>query len=110
VLKALAKIVNENTDQNVNSFVLQYMTRPMLKIVIKKDNVVTYSRTFGYTEAIDYVKAAYPISEQDLFAAYSKAGNMKNLEHKFVLLKASNFERIERDVDIEEGRRNKRRK
>jgi len=106
VLKALAKIVNDNTDQSFNAFILQYITRPMLKITIKKDDVVTFSRAFGYTEAIDYVKASYPITEQDLFNAYSKAGNMKNLEHKFVLLKACDFS--DRIPEAERARGNKR--
>lgn len=31
------------------------------------------------------------IRDQDLAEAYSKAGNMKNLEHKFVVLKNPSF-------------------
>lgn len=109
VLKALAKIVNENTTADCTAFVLQYMPRPMLKILIREGETRTFARTFGYTEAIEHVKAAYPINDQDLFQAYSKAGNMKNLEHKFVLLKESRFVREAANED-DGGRRNKRQK
>jgi len=108
VMKALAKIINSNTTAEVNSFVLQYMPKPMLKIAIKKSETVTYTRVYSYTDSIEYVRqAGYPIHDQDLIEAYSKAGNMKNLEHKFVLLKSSNFAR-EYLSDGDDGRRNKR--
>jgi len=108
VLKALAKIVDGNTDASCSAFVLQYMPRPMLKVVIRKGETQTYARTYGFTEAIEFVRASYPINDQDLFQAYSKAGNMKNLEHKFVVLKESRFAREIPDEDDYDGGRNKR--
>lgn len=107
VLRALAKIVNAHTTEECNAFVLQFVPRPMLKIIIKKSEQVSYSRVFGYTEAIAHVQELYPINDQDLIEAYNKAGNMRNLEHKFVLLKESNF--VREDVsENEESRRSKR--
>jgi len=90
VLKALAKIVSSNTSSEVSAFVMQYSPRPLLKVVIKKGES-NYARVYGYTEAIEYVRDNWIISDQDLFEAYNKAGNMKRLEQKFVLLKSSTF-------------------
>jgi len=109
VMRALAKILTSNSTQEVSAFVLQYMPRPMMKVVIKKSERDIYSRVYGYTEAIEHVKALYPIHDQDLVEAYSKAGNMKDLEHKFVILKNAAFG-SQRDNDEDDRRGNKRKK
>lgn len=92
VMKALAKVLTSNTTGNLAAYVLQFSTRPMLKVTIKQDPDTEYSRVYGYTEAIDFVKnSGYVVSDQDLFQAYQKAGNMKNLEHRFAILKDNLF-------------------
>jgi len=90
VLKALARIVASNTTSDVSAYVMQYSPRPLLKVVIKKGDS-NFARVYGYTEAIEYVKERWTVSDQDLFEAYNKAGNMKRLEQKFVILKSATF-------------------
>jgi len=108
VLKALAKIVSSNTTSEVSAYVLQYSPRPMLKVAIKKGENATFARVYGYTEAIEYVKGNWQVSDQDLFEAYNKAGNMTRLEQKFVLLRSPSFD--SRPMDDSEQKRKKLRK
>jgi len=91
VLKAFAKVISANTNKKVSAYVLQFSARPMLKVIIKKDATTDYTRVLGYTEAIEFVKENYDVGDQDLFQAYNKAGNMKRLEQKFVVLKSATF-------------------
>jgi len=98
VLKALAKIVSSNTTRDVTAYVMQYSPRPLLKVVIKKGES-NFARVYGYTEAIEYVKENWTISDQDLFEAYNKAGNMKRLEQKFVILKSATFNQGQADTE-----------
>jgi len=107
VLKALAKIVASNTTSDVSAYVMQFSPRPLLKVVIKRGDS-NFARVYGYTEAIEYVKENWSISDQDLFEAYNKAGNMKRLEQKFGLLKSSTFN--QGPSDDNEQRRKKIRK
>ena len=87
ILKGLAKIVNDNTENEVNAYCLEFQPQPMLKIVINVDTNKQTSRTYGFTEAIDHVAEHFYINDHDLTEAYTLAGNMKHLEQRFVVLK-----------------------
>ena len=87
ILKGLAKIVNDNTENAVNAFCLEFQTQPMLKISIDIGENRTTSRTYGLTEAIEHVSEHFFIRDQDLLDAYTVAGNMKHLEQRFVVLR-----------------------
>jgi len=92
ILKALARIIKNNSTSD--AFVLQHLTRPLLKVVSKERGNET-SRAFGYTEAISYTLAEFPdkVSDQDMAEAYSKAGNKygPEISHYFVLLKGRGY-------------------
>ena len=88
ILHALAKVVKSNSQKNVDAYVLQHLTRPLLKVTItipKKE--VTTSRTYGFAEAVEFVSCRYKIQDRDLIDAYKAAGNMKNLEQLFMVLR-----------------------
>ena len=87
ILKGLAKIVNNNTENAVNAYCLEFQTQPMLKISIDIGVNKKTSRTYGLTEAIEHVSENFYIHDQDLIEAYTLAGNMKHLEQKFVVLR-----------------------
>ena len=87
ILKGLAKIVNDNTENAVNAFCLEFQTQPMLKISIDIGENRTTSHTYGLTEAIKHVSEHFFIRDQDLLDAYTVAGNMKHLEQRFVVLR-----------------------
>ena len=87
ILKGLAKIVNDNTEKEVQAYCLEFQTQPMLKIAIEVGPNKTTSRTYGLTEAIEHVSEHFYIRDQDLIEAYTLAGNMKYLEQKFVVLR-----------------------
>jgi len=88
VLKAIAKNLNSNTNAEADAFVIPHIPRPLLKVnIVRGTNDIT-SRVYGYTEAIEFHRSCgYTLHDQELIEAYSIAGNMKNLEHKFVILK-----------------------
>ena len=87
ILKGLAKIVNNNTENAVNAYCLEFQTQPMLKITIDIGENRQTSRTYGLTEAIEHVSEHFVIRDQDLIDAYTVAGNMKQLEQRFVVLR-----------------------
>ena len=67
ILRALAKVVKSNSQKNVDAYVLQHLTRPLLKVTItipKKE--VTTSRTYGFAEAVEFVSCRYRIQDRDL--------------------------------------------
>ena len=70
--------------------------RPLLKVTIaipKKE--MSTSRTYGFAEAVEFVSNRHKIQEHDLINAYKAAGNMKNLEQMFMVLRnpGSDFDR-----------------
>ena len=89
ILKGLAKIVNDNTEPAVAAYCLEFQTQPMLKIVIEIGENKFTSRSYGFTEAIEHVSENFRIMDRNLVEAYTLAGNMKQLEQKFVVLKTS---------------------
>ena len=96
ILRALAKIVTSNSQKNVDAYVLQHLVRPLLKVTItipKKE--MSTSRTYGFAEAVEFVSNRHKIKECDLIDAYKAAGNMKNLQQLFMILRnpGSDFDR-----------------
>ena len=87
ILKSLAKIIDDNTEKEVSAYCLEYQTQPMLKVVIEIGKDKKTTRTYGFTEAIEHVEKNFRIRDQDLMEAYTLAGNIKQLEQKFVVLK-----------------------
>jgi len=88
VLTAIAKCIKANS--NKDAFVIQHLPRPLLKVIDRSGSAES-ARAFGYTEAIAYLLAEHrgKLQDQDLAAAYSKAGNKYGPEitHYFVVLK-----------------------
>ena len=89
ILRGLAKIVGDNTEQNVKAYCMEYQTQPLLKIVIELDANRKTTRTFGFTEAIEHVAEHFGIQDHDLVDAYTLAGNTRQIEQKFVVLRSS---------------------
>jgi len=93
ILKALAKVIKNNSRRQ--AFVLQHLTRPLLKVIEDGGSQEEKSRAFGFTEAISHVLAEYPgkLADQDLAEAYSKAGNKygPEISHYFVVLKGRGY-------------------
>ena len=89
ILRGLAKIVGDNTKQNVKAYCMEYQTQPLLKIVIELDANRKTTRTFGFTEAIEHVAEHFGIQDHDLVDAYTLAGNTRQIEQKFVVLRSS---------------------
>ena len=59
----------------------------MLKIIIEIGKDKKTTRTYGFMETIEYVEQNFSIRDQDLVEAFMLAGNTKQLEQKFVVLK-----------------------
>ena len=59
----------------------------MLKISIDIGENKKTSQTYGLTEAIEHVAEYFYTRDQDMMEAYTLAGNMKQLEQKFVVLR-----------------------
>lgn len=89
VLKALAKKLRE-TKQTMDAYVLQHLPKPLMRVILSKGDPKSMTRTYSYTEAIQYVtrKLGLVLSNKDLEEAYKVAGSLPNLEHKFVLLRS----------------------
>ena len=73
----------------ITAYCLEFQTQPMLKIVIEIGENKFTSRSYGFTEAIEHVSENFRIMDRNLVEAYTLAGNMKQLEQKFVVLKTS---------------------
>lgn len=90
IMKALAKWVVENSS-NTEAYVLQFLARPLLKMTIKNEDESRFVRSFGFTEAVQFLteeKNCILRDHPDLAEAYRVAGSMKDLEHKFIVLKS----------------------
>lgn len=90
IMKALAKWVVENSS-NTEAYVLQFLARPLLKMSIKKEDGSMFVRSFGFAEAVQFLveeKNCVLRDHPDLDDAYKVAGSMKDLEHRFILLKS----------------------
>ena len=83
ILKGLAKIVNDNTEREVNC--LEFQTQPILKISIGENKKTSW--TYGLTEAIEHVTEYFYITDQNMMESYTLAGNMKHFEQRFVVLR-----------------------
>ena len=59
----------------------------MLKTIIEIGKDKKTTRTYGFIETIEYVEQNFSIRDQDLVEAFMLAGNTKQLEQKFVVLK-----------------------
>ena len=73
---------------------MEYLTQPLLKVVVEIDDNRKTSRTYGYTGAIEHVAELFGIHDQNLVKAYMLAGNTKQMEQKFVVLRSHSNRRI----------------
>ena len=73
---------------------MEYLIQPLLKVVVEIDDNRKTSCTYGYTEAIEHVAEHFGIHDQDLVKAYMLAGNTKQMEQKFVVLRSHSNRRI----------------
>lgn len=87
VMKALAKVVNRNSDRAMEAYVLPFLARPLLKLAYNRPDGEKNIRSYGYTEAISAVTSMHDISDQDLHQAYKIAGSLPDLEQKFLILR-----------------------
>ena len=68
---------------------MEYQTQPLLKIVVELDANRKTSHTFGFTEAIKHIAEHFGIKDHDLVDAYTLAGNTRQMEQKFVVLRST---------------------
>lgn len=87
VLKALAKVVNQNSNRAMEAYVLPFLARPLLKLAYNRPDGDKNTRSYGFTEAISAVTSMYDVADQDLHLAYKIAGSMPDLEQKFLILR-----------------------
>lgn len=87
VLKALAKVVNKNTNNDMEAYVLPFLARPLLKLNHTRADGNKHIRSCGYTEAVTTVTGMFDITDQELHQAYKIAGSMPDLEQKFLILR-----------------------
>ena len=90
ILQAFAKEI-KNTKENTDSWVIQHVARPVLKIetTMKDDSKSIYS--YGFVQAVAYMKKELPYSNlkgQELYDAYAIAGTRfgPEISHHFIVL------------------------
>ena len=54
---------------------MEYLTQPLLTVVVEIDDNRKTSRTYGYTGAIEHVAELFGIHDQNLVKAYMLAEN-----------------------------------
>jgi hypothetical protein len=88
ILRGLADVVKEDSDERVSAYVISHIPRPILKIDIDMGQK-SYSRTFAFTEAIEYVRLNHDITKLKKHQAYARAGSSFKgmMEQLFVVLK-----------------------
>jgi len=78
----------------MDAFVIQHISKPLMKVTEKFDQG-SRSRSYNYTESIAFVHSRFPgkLSDQDLIAAYNKAGSKygPEISHYFVVLKGRDY-------------------
>jgi len=88
VMQALVKLIKANS--NMDAFVIQHISKPLMKVIEKFDNG-SRTRSYNYTESIAFFHSRFPgkLCDQDLIAAYNKAGSKygPEISHYFVVLK-----------------------
>ena len=90
ILHAIAREIKASKE-DTEAWVIQHVARPVLKIEITQNNDTKLFITLGFAQAIAYYKQELPysnLSSQDLYDAYSIAGNRfgQELNHYFVIL------------------------
>lgn len=90
VLQAIAKLIKA-TEEDTEAWVIQHVARPVLKIEEKKADGFKLITSLGFAQAIAYYLRDMPsahLSKQDLYDAYSIAGNRfgPEVSHYFVIL------------------------
>ena len=90
ILHAIAREIKASKE-DTEAWVIQHVARPVLKIEITQNNDANQFITLGFAQAIAYYKQELPysnLSSQDLYDAYSIAGNRfgQELNHYFVIL------------------------
>jgi len=92
VMQAIVKVIKANS--NMDAYVIQHISKPLMKVTEKFDQG-TRVRSYGFTEAIAFVQSRFPgkLADQDLIAAYNKAGSKYSPEisHYFVVLKGKDY-------------------
>ena len=108
ILKVYAKEI-KSAIENTDSWVIQHIARPILKVQTTNNDGTTSIASFGFVQAVAYVKKELPHSNfktQDFYEAYSIAGSRfgQEISHHFIVLDCSSA----RSVAINRKPRNKR--
>ena len=108
ILKVYAKEI-KSAIENTDSWVIQHIARPILKVQTTNNDGTTSIASFGFVQAVAYIKKELPHSNfktQDLYEAYSIAGSRfgQEISHHFIVLDCSSA----RSVAINRKPRNKR--
>jgi hypothetical protein len=90
VLRSLADVIKEDSDDRVSAYVISHIPKPVMKVEIRMKEK-TYTRTFSYTEAIEYVRLNHDskLKTLKLHQAYARAGSSfrGSMEQIFVVMK-----------------------
>ena len=90
ILKVISKEVIARSEQTY-SWVIQHVSRPVLKIETTMKDGTKLMTSLGYVQAVSYLKKEFPLCDfktQDLFDAYALAGTRfgEETSHYFILL------------------------
>lgn len=85
ILRGLADVVREDSDDRVSAYVIAHIPKPILRIDINMGQK-THSRTFAFTE---YDRVNHDITKLKKHQAYARAGSAfkGTMEQLFVVLK-----------------------
>jgi len=90
IMQAIVKVIKANSP--LDAYVIQHIPRPLVKVINRHQ---MSNRSYGFTEIIAYVHSNFPgkLSDQDLLAAYNKAGSKygPEISHYFVVLKGRDY-------------------
>jgi len=92
IMQAIVKVIKANS--RMDAYVVQHISRPLMRVSEKLDQGIR-SRSYNFTEAIAFVHTQFPgkLTDQDLLAAYNRAGNKygPEISHHFVVLKGKDY-------------------
>jgi len=92
IMQALAKVIKANS--RMDAYVIQHISRPLMRVTETFDQG-SRSRSYSFTEAIAFTHTNCPgkLKDQDLLAAYNRAGNKygPEISHHFVVLKGKDY-------------------
>jgi len=91
-MQAIVKVIKANS--RIDAYVIQHISRPLMRVTETFDQG-SRSRSYNFTASIAFVRSRFPgkLCDQDLLAAYNRAGNKygPEISHQFVVLKGKDY-------------------